>query len=262
MYFHAVSRTVGKDYYSENGIWELGDASVSAYVENDLSFMRIDFELKRKPLFLVINVLLPIVFMSIINILVFILPPESGERVSYAITVLLAIAVFLTLVGDNIPKTSKPMSVLCYFLMIELILSTSMCVAAILNLRLYHKKSTDLVPNWCKYVARLLNCNIRINRVKSTGRPETNHTLRKREIQPFNTKFKADKRIITPVEVFHPEEEDNSKRSIITVDTTVEVTWKEVSKAVDKLCIGLFVLAMAITDGIFLSMLVNNTQYV
>jgi hypothetical protein len=51
-------------------------------------------KLKRQPMFFVLNLILPVCLMSILNIFVFLLPADSGERVGYAITVLLAIAVF------------------------------------------------------------------------------------------------------------------------------------------------------------------------
>ena len=250
------------NFYSENGIWDFIGGTTVAYTADGNTFVNINLKLKRKPLFLVVNVLLPIVFMSMINILVFMLPPESGERVSFATTVLLAIAVFLTLVGDNIPKTSKPMSILCYFLMIELIMSTLMCVAAILNLRLYFKKPADSVHAWCRYVTRVLNCNFKINRGKRTVkiRPATTETLRKNDVQPFNSRFRRDNKIMTPVERFDSEDLRTTKCSVISVDTSMDVTWKEVSQAVDKVCIGVFLLAMAIVNGIFLSILSNNKQ--
>ena len=138
---HLIStRTdVMQTYYSENGEWTIVGTSAHSEIHGHIDKIKFGIRIQRKPLFLLINVILPIVFMMFINILVFVLPPESGERVSYAVTVLLAIAVFLTLVGDNLPKVSSPMSILCYFLMFTLITSTLMTVTTIFNLRLYHK---------------------------------------------------------------------------------------------------------------------------
>jgi hypothetical protein len=90
--------------------------------------------------------------------LVFILPVESGERVSYAITVLLSIAVFLTLVGDNIPKSSKPMSLFSYYLLFDLILSTVIVFATIVNLKVYHQHVDKPVPKWLSRTVRKLKC--------------------------------------------------------------------------------------------------------
>ena len=45
--------------------------------------------------------------MSLLALLVFYLPPDSGEKVSLGITVLLSFSVFLLLVAENVPKTSE-----------------------------------------------------------------------------------------------------------------------------------------------------------
>ena len=74
----------------------------------EASMYIIKLELKRKPLLIVVNVLLPIAFLSVLNVLVFIIPVDSGQRVSYCITVLLSISVFFTIVSDTLPKSSDP----------------------------------------------------------------------------------------------------------------------------------------------------------
>ena len=42
-----------------------------------------------------------------IGILVFFLPPESGEKVSLSVTVLLAMTVYQLLIAETIPATSE-----------------------------------------------------------------------------------------------------------------------------------------------------------
>ena len=108
-------------------------------VQESISIYKVLLQLERRPLYFLVNTVVPIIFMGILNILVFLQPAESGERISYAVTVLLATAVFLTLIGDNMPKSSKPMSIVCYFLLSELSLSAFICITAILNLRLFFK---------------------------------------------------------------------------------------------------------------------------
>jgi len=51
--------------------------------------------LRRKPMFFTYNLVFPCVLLMVIGILVFCLPPESGEKVSLSVTVLLAMAVDL-----------------------------------------------------------------------------------------------------------------------------------------------------------------------
>ena len=63
--------------------------------------------LKRRPLFVIINLILPCIFLIAIGILVFYLPPESGEKVGLAVTVLLSMTLILLLYMENTPPTSE-----------------------------------------------------------------------------------------------------------------------------------------------------------
>ena len=63
--------------------------------------------IKRKPLYYMFNLIIPSVFLTATSLLVFILPVESGEKVSLGVTILLALVVFLFLVAEALPTTSK-----------------------------------------------------------------------------------------------------------------------------------------------------------
>jgi len=62
--------------------------------------------LRRKPMFFTYNLVFPCVLLMVIGILVFCLPPESGEKVSLSVTVLLAMTVYQLLIAETIPATS------------------------------------------------------------------------------------------------------------------------------------------------------------
>ena len=51
--------------------------------------------------------MLPCIFVTSAAMLVFYLPPESGEKVNMGVTVLLALTVFLLLVAESMPPQSK-----------------------------------------------------------------------------------------------------------------------------------------------------------
>ena len=59
---------------------------------------------------------MPIVLTSLLMCFVFALPIDSGEKMSYALTVLLSYVVFLTWVTDNLPSVSNDVSVLREYL--------------------------------------------------------------------------------------------------------------------------------------------------
>ena len=108
--------------FSENGEWELTKTGVtkSTYTVDTHPgkvFPRVTFSLymTRKPTYYFYNIVTPCIFCIAIAIMVFWLPPESGEKVSLGITVLLAFSVFQLVVADNTPKTSDFTPVLCKY---------------------------------------------------------------------------------------------------------------------------------------------------
>ena len=220
-------------YFTENGEWTIVSTSAKAYD----NFLWFGFEFKRKPTFLIVNVLLPIVFMAFVNVLTFLLPAESGERISYSITCLLAIAVFLTLVSGNLPKTSKPMSVLCYYLMIILVSSTLICLSAILNLKLFFMEGKKPVPRWCKKFVRLIFCKGE----KCHGNDSGN---------ALHSAVKSDNsRAISS--------EQQIEREI--TDDRNDISWHEACCAADQLCIVSFTFVILLATGVFLGVLVSNS---
>ena len=50
--------------------------------------------------------------LSILNCLVYLLPPASGEKISFCLTILLAYMVYISFISDNLPRTSKTSSYL------------------------------------------------------------------------------------------------------------------------------------------------------
>ena len=97
--------------FPENALWDIVNTSVEllAMPSGDQVFAGIEFTLhwQRKTLYHVFNMMLPIMLLLVVSMGIFWLPPESGERISLAITVLLSYAVFLIVIMDNTPTNSE-----------------------------------------------------------------------------------------------------------------------------------------------------------
>ena len=66
--------------------------------------------IKRKYGYYVLNIILPTFATSTLMIICLLIPWDSGERISYAVTVMLSIIVFLLILSENLPKTeTKPL---------------------------------------------------------------------------------------------------------------------------------------------------------
>jgi hypothetical protein len=63
--------------------------------------------LSRRALYYWLTVLLPVLVTSVLIPLVFLLPHDSGEKIGYCLTVLLAYVVILTIVTDSLPTSAK-----------------------------------------------------------------------------------------------------------------------------------------------------------
>ncbi|KAI4886854.1 hypothetical protein NFI96_021435, partial [Prochilodus magdalenae] len=62
--------------------------------------------IRRRTLYYALNLLIPCVLLSSMTLLIFLLPADSGEKISLGITVLLSLTVFMLLVAEIMPATS------------------------------------------------------------------------------------------------------------------------------------------------------------
>ena len=99
--------------YITNGEWELLDSRIqrneviypiSTAVYPDVT---ISFIIHRRILYYILNIILPCVWLNMLSLLAFCLPPDAGEKITLGITVLLSYSVFMLLVAENMPPTSE-----------------------------------------------------------------------------------------------------------------------------------------------------------
>lgn len=136
------------DVYENYGEWDLFDSVVDSNLFDLFSCAVYKFKIKRRPEFSILTVCIPILCLGLLNACVFLIPPECGERISYAITVLLSFAVFMTIVSTVMPKNTDPVPILCYVLTLMLAESGIIVAVSILGLRLYYKPEDQKVPEW------------------------------------------------------------------------------------------------------------------
>lgn len=191
--FTPLTKHVKMDLYMESGLWEINDTSVTTLevpIESEMhQILQLTFTLKRRALFFLMNMILPIAVMGGLNLFVFILPHDSGERVGYSITLLLAICVYLTIASDNLPKSSFPsISLLCAKLFFDMIISSFVLLFTILGLRCYHTDDSVRVPPCLVAVTRcvLCKCCMTRERVEEQYAVETKHEKEQNNTQNIN----------------------------------------------------------------------------
>ncbi|XP_072173282.1 neuronal acetylcholine receptor subunit alpha-10-like [Diadema setosum] len=140
--------------YVQNRVWSLIDfkpENVSVQYlccphPNDHIMYTLTFQ--RESDFFVMNIVLPAIFLTVLMLTGFWLHPDSGEKVAFTVTNLLALILFQQLVADNMPPIGKPRSILvtCFFLLIAL--SGCSVFLTVLILRMYHHSGESPPPNW------------------------------------------------------------------------------------------------------------------
>ena len=120
--FYVHLKDVLKEQFTDGGEWDLvsGTAMNKSFCTSvqfmpvKYPYVVIDLVLKRRPTFYVLNLMVPSVFVSILSVFVFLLPTESGEKISLQITVFLSYMVLILVIADitptsgvNLPRIGK-----------------------------------------------------------------------------------------------------------------------------------------------------------
>ncbi|VDI46718.1 Hypothetical predicted protein [Mytilus galloprovincialis] len=131
-------------YATQNPDWNILSTKVGInQLFGNMSY-EVTLKIKRVPLYYNILLFLPITLLSLLNPLVFLLPHDSGERLSYGVTILLSFVIFLTLASDKIPATSNPISFLIVFIVMVFTTSAIIMFFNLINSYFFHKHPTEI----------------------------------------------------------------------------------------------------------------------
>lgn len=101
----------------------------------DITFI---INLQRRSLFYTYNLIIPNFLIALLAFFSFYIPVECGERISFVITVLLSMTVFLLLVAESIPPTSEAIPVIGMYYTSSIIEVALALVATGISLKVYY----------------------------------------------------------------------------------------------------------------------------
>ncbi|XP_052776614.1 neuronal acetylcholine receptor subunit alpha-7-like [Mya arenaria] len=234
--FHGYGSTAG---------WTIVETEMEAIVSDDGDddiHIICSLTLRRNPVYFILNVFLPIVLLSFMNICVFILPVQSGEKASFVITVFLALAVFLTIVSGNLPENSDNVSMLNVYVFISTLLSVLIAIVTIVQIRLYHRDPELPVPNCLQSMAHLFTTH-----AKKFGKGKT--TVK---IKHSNGRMSG---------LSHDEEQEIPTVAYNTFfDEREKVTWPFVVKAFDNIFLLFFLVVNLTVTIVIFALAVRNEE--
>ncbi|XP_051570402.1 5-hydroxytryptamine receptor 3A-like [Myxocyprinus asiaticus] len=111
-YSNASSLTFNsQNAFQTQGEWELIDINMTKYNNSILwdtrAQLKYQVTIKRRPLLYVINFMLPVFYFLVLDVASFFINVEGGEKLSFKVTLLLAISVLLLILNDMLPSTAE-----------------------------------------------------------------------------------------------------------------------------------------------------------
>lgn len=92
--------------------WQVYYIDVRNQTKKRYLWLVFDINMKRNYQFYVNHMIFPFSILSCLTLFVFWLPPDSGEKITLTITILLALTVFLQLISEYTPKASSNLPII------------------------------------------------------------------------------------------------------------------------------------------------------
>ncbi|ELU07377.1 hypothetical protein CAPTEDRAFT_204661 [Capitella teleta] len=142
----------GSIYTNEtpSGQWVFAGSSAEViempYLDFSYKSIKFTLQLSRKPEYYMLTLICPSLMVSVLEILMFLLPPESGEKISLGITGLLSFSVSLLMIADNLPPQSDKVPLLTVYILCIMSLMILSIGTSVFVLIMHHPKR--LPPKW------------------------------------------------------------------------------------------------------------------
>lgn len=162
---HPGSDIIFTQHYLSNGEWQLISTRSERRLMSHLccktmvSGVSYVLHIRRLSPFYVINFIVPCALISVLTLLVFLMPEDTGERMAVGVTILLSLAVFFLMVEEKLP-VSKNLPLIGKYYCCTIIEVALALVAMCYVLRFVHHQAHAL-PSWIKkyilgYLARIV----------------------------------------------------------------------------------------------------------
>ncbi|XP_052777192.1 neuronal acetylcholine receptor subunit alpha-7-like [Mya arenaria] len=155
--------------FEASSSWDIVDTLGYTDTNQEEPNVRFRITMKRKPLFIIVTVVFPILACALLNICVFLLPVESGERAGYSVTIFLALAVFLTIISTTLPANSEKIAIFSVYLIITTVASTVTTIIALFTIRISIFQNP--IPQRLNKAMNFITCKTRKNRKITTVEP-------------------------------------------------------------------------------------------
>lgn len=223
---------ISRDPPTENTMWEVLDTSTYLdEIRNEQTF-HICVTFKRRPMIFVVSIILPLSLMCLVNLSVFFIPAAEGNRIDFAITMVLTMSVSVTTVSGFLPQSSIPqIAYLCYLVAVHVCVSMFVMVFTIASVNIYHKNEAETKSIVTKYFTKLMGCRRQV-RIRDVNEVDDIND-EKDEKEPYQMK-----------EAYQMKDCD--------------LSWNDVGSAFDKFSFRFFLLLIVVFDVVIFILLISH----
>ena len=161
-----------------HGTWQITETWTESSLRNDtsgsFSVLFCYIVLKRKPVYFVVHTICPCLVLGLLNLFVFVLPFNSGEKISLGSTVLMSFFIFMVILVEDLPQNSDSFPIFAIFLGFMILQSvvSIMCATVVICIVNY-QPSNQYVS---RAQVRIYQLCIKMKRVEYTKSPEEDNT--------------------------------------------------------------------------------------
>ncbi|XP_076836246.1 5-hydroxytryptamine receptor 3B [Brachyhypopomus gauderio] len=134
--------------FMNDGEWELLEVPSHYWKLNlaDRDYAHIQFNvlIRRRPLLYVVSLLIPSIFLMVVDVISFYLPPNSGTRISFKTSILLGYTVFRVNLMDEIPATAIKTPLIGVFFVVCMALLVLSLAKSIFVVKLLHHSEKEV----------------------------------------------------------------------------------------------------------------------
>uniref|UniRef100_A0A2K6BH96 Cholinergic receptor nicotinic beta 3 subunit n=1 Tax=Macaca nemestrina TaxID=9545 RepID=A0A2K6BH96_MACNE len=145
-----INENVDRKDFFDNGEWEILNAKGMKGNRRDgmysYPFITYSFVLRRLPLFYTLFLIIPCLGLSFLTVLVFYLPSDEGEKLSLSTSVLVSLTVFLLVIEEIIPSSSKVIPLIGEYLLFIMIFVTLSIIVTVFVINVHHRSSSTYHP--------------------------------------------------------------------------------------------------------------------
>ena len=227
--------------YVESGDWDIVNiASIISETDHGdccpFNFSEVVYTLKmrRKSLYYMFYLVIPSVVLTVVALSSFLIHVESGERIGFVTTILLAMTVFLLVIPSFLPVTSDSLPVLGVNLQATMIIIALVLFANIFVVRVYFKDGTP--PDWIEKICDF--CSIK--KRKETKRIHASQANGAKGMEKCPT-------AMTSIEMT---ESNGGSPAFFERKEEAPFTWRSVARKMDQLFFIIFIIISSIAYGV------------